>query len=83
MGMDWGGAVCVTYLPLGSIAIEMGLGGVPSVVHIEVGLKVDHLSVKLYESVGRVYNKTREMEGGVVRRGGKRYRWGWDGERRS
>ena len=71
----------VTYLPFGSIAIEMRLGGVPSVVPVEVELKIDHPSVRLYESVW-VGVQWNSGDGDVVRRGEKRYRWGWDEEGR-
>ena len=58
----------VTYLPLGSMAVEAGLGGAVApaltVVHVEVQLKVDHLSVELYESVWVVFHRTRKRAGG-------------------
>ena len=45
----------MTYLPLGGMTVETGLGGAVaptlSVVNVEVELEVDHLSVKLDESV--------------------------------
>ena len=62
-----------TYLPLGSMAVEAGLGGAVapalSVVHVEVELKVDHLSVKLDESVRVVFHRTRREGCGRKGRG--------------
>lgn len=58
----------VTYLALGSMAVEAGLGGAVApaltVVHVEVELKVDHLSVKLYESVWVAFHRTRKKARG-------------------
>lgn len=57
-----------TYLALGSMAVEAGLGGAVapalSVVHVEVELKVDHLPVELGESyrVG-VHGGERDVAG--------------------
>jgi len=45
------------------MTVEAGLGGAVApalpVVYVEVELKVDHLSVKLYESVWVVFHRTR------------------------
>ena len=66
-----GGCARVTYLPLGSMTVEAGLGGAVapalSVVHVE--LKVDHLSVELYESVRVAFHRTRRGWGGRKGRG--------------
>jgi len=68
-----GGCVRVTYLPLGSMTVEAGLGGAVapalSVVHVEVKLKVDHLSVELYESVWVAFHRTRRRWSGRKGRG--------------
>ena len=62
---------CVAYLALGGMAVEAGLGGAVapalSVVHVEVELKVDHLSVELYESVWVAFHRTRRVERGKGR----------------
>ena len=78
--------MCVTYLPLGSMAVEAGLGGAVapalSVVHVEVKLEVDHLSVKLNESVWVAFHRTRRVERGVLLagRGEGCVGRGWDEE---
>ena len=68
------GDVCVTYLPLGSMAVEAGLGSAVApalpVVHVEVELKVDHLSVELDESVWVVFHRTLREGSGRKGRGG-------------
>jgi len=66
------GGVYVTYLPLGSMTVEAGLGGAVtpalSVVTVKVKLKVDHLSVKLDESVWLAIHGRRGE--GCCRKGG-------------
>ena len=63
----------MTYLPLGSMAVETGLGSAVtpalSVVHVEVQLKVHHLSVKLYESVWVIVHRTRRVKRGIRSKG--------------
>ena len=60
-----------TYLPLGSMTVEAGLGSAVSptlpVVNVEVVLKVDHFSTKLDESVGVIVHI--ELERGIVGKG--------------
>lgn len=68
------------YLPLGGMAVEAGLGGTVAsalpVVHVEVELKVDHLSVELRESDWVGVHRTRRRGGGE----GCVCRWEWDEE---
>lgn len=59
----------MTYLPLGSMTVEAGLGSAVtpalSVVNVDVELEVDHLSVKLDESVRVAVHRTRRAERGM------------------
>ena len=52
---EWVYAVCMTYLPLGSMTVEAGLSSAVTpalpMVDVEVELKVYHFSVKLDQSV--------------------------------
>lgn len=65
---EMGGGGLVTYLALGSMTVEAGLGGAVApaltMVHVEVQLEVDHLSVKLYESVWVAFHRTRKRARG-------------------
>ena len=71
--MVWVGYV--TYLPLGSMTVEAGLGGAVApafpMVDVEVELEVDHLPVKLYESVRVAVHEARgAVKGMSVGEGG-------------
>ena len=74
----------MTYLPLGSVAVEAGLGGAVApafpVVDVEVELEVDHLPGKLHKSVWVAVHRTRRMERGMWSGTGEECRWGWDEE---
>ena len=73
----------VTYLPLGSMAVEAGLGGAVApafpVVDVEVELEVNHFAVELYESVRVAVHGARRTERGMSV-GREDCRWGWDEE---
>ena len=79
-----GDGVSATYLPLGGMAVEAGLGGAVApafpVVDVEVELEVDHLSRKLHESVWVAVHRTRRMGRGMRSERGEECRWGWDEE---
>lgn len=81
------GDVWVTYLALGSMTVEAGLGSAVTsafpVVDVEVELEVDHLSGKLNESVRVAVHGTRRMERGMWSETGGECRWGWDEEEES
>ena len=76
----------VTYLPLGSMAVEAGLGSAVTpalpVVDVEVQLKVDHLSVELNKSVRVAVHETRKGKTGnaVGKGGGVTLGMGWEEE---
>ena len=79
------GRGCVmTYLPLGSMTVEAGLGGAVTpalpVVNVEVELEVDHFSVKLDESVWVAVHRIRRAGRGMWSGRGEVCRWGWDEE---
>ena len=59
----WGSVGCTTYLPLGGMTVEAGLGGAVTsalpVVDVGVELEVDHFSGKLDESARVAIHRAR------------------------